>query len=838
MSEGTRPATTTARVSVRGLGHALLETLDSLGREGPGIEATVLVAEDVSDERVLAALRGLATQPGRRLALRPEDAAWPALAGDAVLLLDAGDVLEAGFLERANAALADDASLAMVTSGVRRQWPSGRDEILPPPLLARESLLADPWAAPRAALCRRTALLAIGALEPGLHPFERVDLWLRLLAAGWRVQALDEPLLVQRPRPPAGGAPESAAASLAALARRHLVGPDAAGAEILLESQRRLERAAALHPARLERRDRALEEIARLDGAIAARRAERRRSGLPAVDWGELRRTAPVSRQWGEDRGQPIDRFYIESFVDAHRHDVRGVVLEVQESDLSERVGGGEIERIDVIDVEAGNPRATLLADLRRAAHIPDASYDCFLLTQTLHVIADVPAVLREARRILRPGGVLLATFPTASRVCVEYGREGDFWRATEAGVRELFRAAFADDELELHAYGNLLTTVAFLEGLACHELEASEFAPFDPWYPLLFGVRAVKHPVARGAGAPRPALRVAERPHGAILLYHRVAHAALDPHRLALPPELFAAQMQELRRSFVPLPLGELVSRARAGSLPPGAVAVTLDDAYQDSLDHASPILLEHGVPATFYAVAAASRSEEPFWWDVLCERLLGPGERPQELVIRLDGGEHRFPTDSAASRHATHDALHRRLVVGDAEARDAVLAQLAAWAGDAVLAAPRPLGAAGLRELASRAGHTLGAHGLDHLALSRQPADAQEREIAEGRRVLEALLGAPVRDFSYPYGDVSASVARRVRAAGFATAVSCDAGGVSARSDPWRLPRVEIHAGNADRFASLVREAGARKRARGGAPLEPGGCGVRGRLGEVPPY
>src|SRR5206468_11164359 len=123
-------------------------------------------------------------------------------------------------------------------------------------------------------------------------------------------------------------------------------------------------------------------------------------------------------------------------------------------------------------------------------------------------------------------------------------------------------------------------------------------------------------------------------------------------------------------------------------------------------------------------YAVAAASRDEEPFWWDVLGLRLLGPGERPPELVIHLDGGEHRFPTGSAAARHATHDALHGRLVAGDVATRDAVLAQLAAWDGGAAAAAARPLGAAGLRELAARAGHTLGAHGLDHLALSRQPA------------------------------------------------------------------------------------------------------------------
>jgi hypothetical protein len=618
----------------------LLETLDSLERQLPDDAELVLVAECPGDARVLRALQGIAARPGRRLALRPEEVAWAELRGDAILLLDAGELLANGFLARAASALDADPALAAATSRLRRQWPSGRDELLPLPATERAGLLADPWAAPRSALCRRDALLAIGPPDPGLHPFDRVDLWLRLLAGGWGIAAFDEPLLLQRPRKPSEAfAADAAAAGLAALARRHLDAIGSGDAGILLDCQRRLEASAGAHPQRLARRDDALAEIARLDGEIGAARALRSRWGLPPFDWGELRRRAPVSREWGEERGKPIDRHYIEAFVEAHREDLRGAVLEVQESDLTERWGGGAIERIDVVDVEASNPRATLLADLRNASHIDDASFDCFVLTQTLHVIADVPAVLREARRILRPGGVLLATFPAASRVCVEYGREGDFWRATEAGVRELFRTAFSDRELSLHAYGNLLTTIAFLEGMACHELDAAEFGPFDPWYPLLFGIRAVKSPESAASVDSRPALVVSERPPGVILRYHRVAQAGLDPHQLALAPELFAAQMQELARSSLPLPLAAFVAAARAGSLPPGAVAVTLDDAYRDNLDHASPILLAHGVPATFFAVAGASLDEESFWWDVLAERLLGPGARPDALVVHLVG-------------------------------------------------------------------------------------------------------------------------------------------------------------------------------------------------------
>ncbi|MGH7267673.1 MAG: methyltransferase domain-containing protein, partial [Candidatus Rokuibacteriota bacterium] len=70
------------------------------------------------------------------------------------------------------------------------------------------------------------------------------------------------------------------------------------------------------------------------------------------------------------------------------------------------------MERSDVVDRDPGNARATVIADLRDAPGIAASTYDCIILTQTLHVIDDMVAVLRECARILKPGGVLLATLP------------------------------------------------------------------------------------------------------------------------------------------------------------------------------------------------------------------------------------------------------------------------------------------------------------------------------------------------------------------------------------------------------------------------------------------
>lgn len=112
------------------------------------------------------------------------------------------------------------------------------------------------------------------------------------------------------------------------------------------------------------------------------------------VRLGSLRRTTPVSDHWGYDRGTPIDRYYIESFLNEHRADVRGACVEVRDTRYTDRFGSS-VTRADVLDVDAGNPHATIVVDLADTAAAPSERFDCFILTQTLQ------ARLRRARGAL-----------------------------------------------------------------------------------------------------------------------------------------------------------------------------------------------------------------------------------------------------------------------------------------------------------------------------------------------------------------------------------------------------------------------------------------------------
>ena len=220
-----------------------------------------------------------------------------------------------------------------------------------------------------------------------------------------------------------------------------------------------------------------------------ARRLGRR--GSRTIHWGDLERNSPMSSDWGFDRGGAIDRHYVERFLESRASDIRGAVLEVGEDRYSSRFGGDRVERREVVDIEAKNPAATIVADLRAAAAIPSASFDCFVMTQTLHLIDDMPAVLRESARILKPGGILLATFPSVARLEPFVGLDRDYWRLNAEAARRLVAGAFAPERIEVTSFGNLLASVAFLYGLGRAEVTADKLDRFDPRYPVTIAVRA-----------------------------------------------------------------------------------------------------------------------------------------------------------------------------------------------------------------------------------------------------------------------------------------------------------------------------------------------------------
>ena len=210
------------------------------------------------------------------------------------------------------------------------------------------------------------------------------------------------------------------------------------------------------------------------------------------MNFGSLRRTRSISNSFGVDRGQPIDRYYIENFLAHHASDIQGRVLEIEDNSYTLKYGGSRVKTSDVLHVQEGHPQATIVADLTRAEHIPSDAFDCIIFTQTLSHIYDVRSAILTLYRILKPGGILLATFPGITRL--HYPEWGDwYWAFTTQSAPRLFEEAFPAENIRTEAHGNVLAAISFLHGLASEELSQEELDYHDPNYELLIILRAVK---------------------------------------------------------------------------------------------------------------------------------------------------------------------------------------------------------------------------------------------------------------------------------------------------------------------------------------------------------
>ena len=220
---------------------------------------------------------------------------------------------------------------------------------------------------------------------------------------------------------------------------------------------------------------------------------DRFRPPVGRVSFGSFRRMAPISRELGFDRGQPIDRYYIENFLARHAGDIQGRVLEIGDNGYTRQYGGGRVELSDVLNVSEGDPKATIVADLPRADNIPSGIFDCIILTQTLQYIYDVRLAVGTLYRILKPGGVLLATFPGISPISRDPWAGSWCWTFTDVSARRLFEEVFPTGNVEVEAHGNVLAAISFLQGLAAEELRREELSCHDPYYEVLVALRAVK---------------------------------------------------------------------------------------------------------------------------------------------------------------------------------------------------------------------------------------------------------------------------------------------------------------------------------------------------------
>ena len=191
----------------------------------------------------------------------------------------------------------------------------------------------------------------------------------------------------------------------------------------------------------------------------------------------------PISAVFGFDRGKPVDRYYIESFLEECSSEIKGRCLEVHDDSYTKRFGGNKVTKADVVDIDENNKHANIYADLSKADHIPSNTYDTLVITHTLGLIPEQEKAVEHLYRILKPGGKLILTVSAMGPYLVN---GSGYWRYTEKSVPYLLGKFFKKSKTKVAVYGNVLSGQAFWVGLSADELTKKELDHYDPRFPMV----------------------------------------------------------------------------------------------------------------------------------------------------------------------------------------------------------------------------------------------------------------------------------------------------------------------------------------------------------------
>lgn len=242
--------------------------------------------------------------------------------------------------------------------------------------------------------------------------------------------------------------------------------------------------------------------------------------------------------------------------------------------------------------------------------------------------------------------------------------------------------------------------------------------------------------------------------PRGLVGVFYHVVSGRPLPHVrhiYAYPtPEQFADDLRFLARRFHPVSYAQVRDAVGGGPpLPPRAVMVSFDDGFAECLSVARPLLLEHGVPCTFFLTTGFLDNRSLMWRN--------------RVSLCIERVEALPPGEAAAAAAALSDVAGRSLTAGGLpgwlrsleraderldEACRVLEVDAAAFLRDA-----RPyLSSDDARRLAAD-GFTLGAHTLTHRLLRGLGDDAVEAEIVESCRAVGELAGTPEVPFAFPF-------------------------------------------------------------------------------------
>jgi peptidoglycan/xylan/chitin deacetylase (PgdA/CDA1 family) len=310
---------------------------------------------------------------------------------------------------------------------------------------------------------------------------------------------------------------------------------------------------------------------------------------------------------------------------------------------------------------------------------------------------------------------------------------------------------------------------------------------------------RSVLTPLVTSVGAP--IARALTGLGARVLMYHRFG--TRDARRL--DPDAFALHLEYLVRHFRPCSLGTLADALRDGRRPPrGAVAVTIDDGYEDFVEHAYPLLQRFEVPATVFVTTRFLDRDFWLWFDA--SHYLLHAARASRIDLTLAGVRVTLDLSSAAARQAAWSTFGDHCLRLSPAGQGAALTSLQQAVDVPLPSRPTSCYRAMSWDQARSLDPQLvdvGSHTCTHPVLSRCSDDEIDWEVRGAREIIAQKLGRAPDAFCYPNGqpeDYDARCLRAVEHSGYRCATVAHGTTVHAGANPYAIERLSAPPSRAD--------------------------------------
>ncbi len=269
------------------------------------------------------------------------------------------------------------------------------------------------------------------------------------------------------------------------------------------------------------------------------------------------------------------------------------------------------------------------------------------------------------------------------------------------------------------------------------------------------------------------------------------------DP-ALCVSPDTFRSRLNSLRSAHCNvLPFGEALTRLREGTLPPRAVALTIDDGDSSVYLRAWPILREFGFAATLYWTTYYSTHPYAVF-DPMVSYLLWKG---RGKVLQIEEPSLRRNLERSIDRGNAFRAIYNfaRANTWSADRKEAFLAYLSQALE---IDYPEIKAKRILHLISPGEARAMVADGLDlqlHSHRHRSPRDATQfsKELADNARIIQEVGAKTPSHFCYPSGYFLPEFTRWLQKCAIVSATTCQPGFARRESDSYSLPRLLDHDG-----------------------------------------